>query len=112
LPWSIHARGLRSKVLPRGLAWGVLATSCRGALLSWSFAREAWRNPIRPRAAAASPSGTTPRIRSPDESPRPSCPWSPARNAPAHIGRGAVRSCRSGAGFPYARKCQACPHPW
>jgi len=49
-------------------------------------------------------------IPSPGGSRPPSCPWSPARSAPAHIGRGAARSCRSAEASPCGRRCPAFPH--
>jgi hypothetical protein len=87
-PWSIHARGVRSKVSPRAL---------RGR---------------RSRHRAAGPSATIPRSPSRGGSRPPSCLWTQAQSALAHTGRGAARSCRSGAGFPCARRYPACPRPW
>jgi hypothetical protein len=58
---------------------------------------------------AAVSARTAPASRSPGESRPPSCPWSPARSAPARIGQGGARSCRSAATSPYARRCPACP---
>ena len=48
-------------------------------------------------------------IPSPGGSRPPSCPWSPARSAPARIGPDAARSCRSAAASPCGRRCRGYP---